>query len=137
MNSLSQDNALLLISMQAVVAHTTSLKVLGMHNIHLSDEVMPTLDSLLKMLPPTLIQLHITTHSFEPVSVQVKEKFFRAVAQVHTLQELHMPEWEAFVGTDAAICTEPLLGLPVLRIVVPEVQETEAFPAGLSFVARQ
>lgn len=101
-----QDMTVILGSAQAIVSHTSSLWVLGLHNIHLTGEVMSLLEFLLESLPPTLMELHISIHNpaFRQLSVQMKERFFKAVAHVHSLQELHMPGWQHFVGSDARIC---------------------------------
>ena len=64
-----------------------------------------------------------------------KTLFFQAVAQLKGLKELHMPDWEAVVGEDVA-CVEPLYGLPHLEVVhVPDVKQSDAFPAELTFKA--
>ena len=69
------------------------------------------------------------------VGVEEKKQFFRAVALVRSLKELHMPQWKAFVGGHAGFCCEPLRSIPWLRMLVPTVQQSPAFPPGLIFQA--
>ena len=68
--------------------------------------------------------------------VHEKERFFGAVAQVHSLRELHMHQWESFVGQDdTKRCVGPLLLMPKLKIFVPTVKNNAAFPSSLTFLS--
>ena len=46
-----------------------------------------------------------------------KTLFFQAVAQLKGLKELHMPQWDVFIGRDARACVEPLRRLQDLKAI--------------------
>lgn len=66
-----------------------------------------------------------------------KTLFFKAVAQLHSLKELHIPQWDVLVGKDARACIEPLRQLSELKTVhVSTLRGKEALQAwsGLQFI---
>ena len=134
---MAQEHMQMLGAAQAVVTHISTLQTLGLHNLLLSPHMLIRFEEVLASLPASLTQLHLTTASAYGCTFGEHEKvqFFRAVAQVCSLRELHMKEWETFVGKDAYICTEPLLSIPKLKICVPAVKESAAFPCSLKFQA--
>lgn len=138
-NLLVFDQMQMLAAAQGVVPHTSCLEVLGFHNLHLTPQLIPAFEQLVDSLPASLTQLHLSTCKASDFKFGVQERtlFFKAVAQVRNLRELHMAQWEAFVGSDASICAEPLQFMPGLRIFVPTLKQTAAFPSGLAFQATE
>ena len=121
-NIIAYDYMHMLGAAQGVVSHTTSLHTLGLHELHLSPHLLDPFEQLLGSLPASLSQLHLSTKDARGYTFGVREKrrFFRAVAQVRSLKELHMPLWRTFVGHDAQKCTEPLqcmLGLTIVCLL--------------------
>lgn len=141
-NIVAYDNMQMLGAVQAVVSHTTALRTLGLHDLYLSPHFFNAFEELLGSLPTSLTKLHLTTVEAYGYTFGVREKrrFFRAVAQVRTLKELHMPLWEAFVGRDAQECTDALQCMAGLIIVVPSLPSlfpnSSAYPSSLNFQAR-
>ena len=134
-----QDHMQMLGAAQVITPHTSALQLLGLHHLYLTPNLLEPLQRLLGSLPDTVTKLNLTTCAacgdLEVFGVHEKALFFRAVAQVHSLKELHMPQWKAFVGDHAGICCEPLRSIAGLRTVVPTVEQSAACPAGLTFQA--
>jgi hypothetical protein len=109
-NSFAQERMQLFGTVQSIVSHTFFLQTLGLHSVLLTSQSMYELQQLLVVLPATLTELHISTCEVPGFTVAKEDKtlFFKAVAQVSSLRELHMPQWKYFVGEDASVCTEPL-----------------------------
>ena len=120
-----------------IVSHTSALHTLGLYAVYLAPQLLSVFKNLLASLPASLTQLNLTTHYMyaQIVRLETKTQFFRAVAQVRSLKELHMSQWKAFVGDHAGICCEPLRSIAGLRTVVPTVEQSAACPAGLTFQA--
>ena len=137
-NIIAHDHMQMLGTVQAVVSFTTALHTLGLHDLQLFPQSISALEDLFGSLPESLTHLHLSTRNEfgqGTVGVEEKKQFFRAVALVRSLKELHMPQWKAFVGGHAGFCCEPLRSIPWLRMLVPTVQQSPAFPPGLIFQA--
>lgn len=137
-----QDHMQVLGAAQVITAHTCTLQLLGLHNLDLTPHLLEPLHRLLGSLPDTVTQLKLTTckacGDLGVFGVHEKKQFFRAVAQVRSLRELHMPQCAAFVGGDidkVSSCVEPLQSMAKLKIFVPQVGKTSAFSPNLTFHA--
>lgn len=138
-DSLSLNFKHMLGAIEGAMSHMTHLQHLDLHDLRLTPLMIPALEQLLGNLPTSVTQLTLSTVSPHLVEFGGVHKllFFRAVSRIHSLQELHMREWQQFVGSDATVCAEPLQSMPGLRIFVPRVRESPAFPPGLTFVSPQ
>lgn len=85
------------------------------------------------------MQLSLTTSTIPSSSANAlvqdfeKTMLFKAVALLRGLKELHMAEWEAFVGSEYS-CSMPLWAVPGLSIHVRKVKDTAAFTPHLKFL---
>lgn len=132
----SNELARLLRTFGDAVHRLEQLEHLGLHQVPLIPQLMSALAELLSSCPRAVTTLTLTTVRVDGHVCGVVEKllFFRAVAMVQGLRELHMPDWEAFVGDDATVSTEPLHSLIHLEsIFLTEMKQTAAFPSTLIF----
>ena len=113
-------------ALQSIVGHTTHLQSLGLHMIWPRAENLPLLYQLFSECPGSLEKLLLDTYGIRSLDVQEKTSIFAAVAQMHGLRELHMPQWRACTSGDCEgdyahiqVC-EPLRRLPALKICVPK-----------------
>lgn len=126
----------LLCTLGGAVQQLTQLHHLGLYRVPVTVRSIAALGQLVYNLPASVTELTLSTTTVKNSTVGVSEKlqFFRAVAVVVSLKELHMPEWEQFVGEDSVDCVEPWYGVASLETVyVQEVKENCSFPPGLSF----
>jgi hypothetical protein len=121
-----------------VLPQLTSLKHVGLLNLPMHRQLMPVLGQVLMSLPPSVTTLTLTIAASakrDKVGLLQKSMLFNAMAWVKSLRELHMPNWEVFVGDDGA-CVEPLCHLPHLQAVyVTKVEQSSAYRAKLPFKA--
>jgi predicted Zn-ribbon and HTH transcriptional regulator len=119
-----------------VAVHLTKLQHLGLHDIAVTPWLVRSLGQVFIHLPDRVTQLTIAISSSQliPDGGITQMMFFKAVALLRGLRELHMPDWEEFVGS-APSCSAPLRALPGLVIHVREVKHTAAFPRTLKFHA--
>lgn len=116
-----------------VLPQLSSLQHLGLRNLNLQRDVVPALGQILLDLPPSVTKLTLQFSKVGKLEHQQRNALFSAIAQVASLKELHIPDWEAIVGSDVAY-VEPLYRLPHLEVVyVGEVKDSSTFPATLNF----
>jgi hypothetical protein len=125
----------LLRTLAGVLPQLITLEHVGLHNLPLQRQLMPALGQVLIDLPPSVTALTLST----PLSRRneagwlQRSMLFNAIGMIRSLRELHMREWEVFVGDDGA-CVEPLFHLPHLQAVyVRSVKQSSAFPSKLPF----
>jgi hypothetical protein len=139
----SEYNREVLCMMGGMLQRLKGLQHLGLHNLPLQSWLGCALGQVFADMPDTLTCLTLSTSinkstsdSTGSAAVQGFERamVFKAVAHLKRLKELHMPEWEAFVGC-APSCCAPLRAVPGLTIYVSEVKNSPAFPHYLKFSA--
>lgn len=81
-------------ALQSIVGHTTHLQFLDLHGLHcISAEHLPDWHKLFCDCPDSLGKLLLDADMIGLDDVHERTSFFTAVAQVHGLRELHMPQW--------------------------------------------
>ena len=117
-------------ALQSIVGHTTHLQSLGLHMIWPRAENLPLLYQLFSECPGSLEELLLdmkyNVYGIRSLDVQQKTRMFAAVAQMHGLRELHIPQWRAYTSGDCEgdyahieVC-DPLRRIPALKICVPK-----------------
>lgn len=156
-NSMSFEYMHMLGALEGAVLNMTHLQHLGLHNLYLTPHLIPALEQLFVSLPSSLTKLTLHTcgaNGGNQFGEPHKLMFFRAVSRIESLQELHMSQWDVFVGSRdigasavrrvisraacpsslEPVCAEPLQSMSGLRVFVSNLQESVAFPLGLAFV---
>lgn len=120
-------------ALAGVLPQLDSLQHLSLHIFTLTHQLLPVICELLLDLPSSVTALTINATNAQSMTCLHRSMVFSAIAQVTSLKELHIPDWEASVGRDLA-CVEPLYRLPHLDVVyVRGLKSSSAFPAGLDF----
>ena len=83
-----------ILALQSIVAHRTHLQCLGLHDLHsITNNDLSALHTLFCECPGSLAKLLLDTEGTVFKEVRETATFFAAVAEVHSLRELHVPQW--------------------------------------------
>lgn len=125
-------------SVGSSVQRMLGLTSLGLHQVALLPQHLPTLVQLLLPLSTSLSTLEISLLAqnprylpgFEPAD---REDFFECIALLKALKVLAMPQWKWFVAPHP-IAAQPLRHLPLLEAInIPSIDSTPAFGMALPF----
>jgi hypothetical protein len=124
-------------TLAGVLLRLTARQHVGLHNLPLQTQLMPTLGEVLMSLPPSVKSLSLwTAPSVKRHDVDSLQRLmlFKAIGLVSSLRELHIPNLEDIVGTDRA-CMKPLSHLPYLEVVY--TKESSNLAEAIQYLSRQ
>lgn len=91
-------------ALQGIVAHTSHLQCLGLYDLNIGAQHLPALHQLFSKCPNSLTNLLLIHREGAEGGVPETHSLFTAVAQLHSLRELHMPPWASFADDRAGPC---------------------------------